>query len=152
MVADCIEGRGDKAYETISKILPDSTSNPCTHSGCEPYVVTNMYFGPDNPRRGETLFAWVTGTAGWMFRAITQYMAGFHPSYDSFTVNPCIPKEWKKVTLTRKFRGDIYKLVISNENGSQSGVKQLKVDGKTIDGNRIGVFADGKTHTLEITM
>lgn len=152
VVADCIEGRGNKAYETISKILPDSSTNPSTHSGCEPYVVTNMYFGPDNPRKGETLFAWVTGTAGWMFRAITQYMAGFHPSYDSFTINPCIPAEWKNVNLIRKFRGDTYKLEIHNPNGSQSGINELKVDGKVMDGNRVPLFADGKTHTIQITM
>ncbi len=152
VVADCIEGRGNKAYETITKILPDADSNPSSHSGCEPYVVTNMYFGPDNPRKGETLFAWVTGTAGWMFRAITQYMAGFHPGYNSFTVAPCIPTEWKGLTLSRRFMGDTYKLIIDNANGKECGVSEVKVDGKVIDGNKITAFGDGKTHTVEIKM
>ena len=152
VVADCLEGRGDAAYRTITKILPDSDTNPSDHSGCEPYVVTNMFFGPDNPRKGETLFAWVTGTAGWMFRAIVQYMAGFHPSYDSFTVSPCIPSQWKNVTLTRKFRNDTYKLTIKNENGAQSVVKSVIVDGNAIDGNTVALFGDGKTHTVEVIM
>ncbi|MBQ2676432.1 MAG: hypothetical protein IJF54_03395 [Clostridia bacterium] len=152
VVADCIEGLGDKAYETISKILPDGKTNPSTETGCEPYVVTNMYFGPDNPRKGETLFAWVTGTAGWMFRAITQYMLGFHPDYDSFTINPCIPAEWNNVTLSRKFRGDVYKLTISNPDGAQSGAKKIIVDGKEIEGNRIAIFGDAKEHTIEVIM
>lgn len=151
-VADCIEGRGDKAYETIVKILPNSATNPSEHSGCEPYVVTNMYFGPDNPRRGETLFAWVTGTAGWMFRAITQYMSGFHPSYDSFSVNPCLPADWKKVTMHRKYRGDIYELTIINENGNMSGVRSVTVDGTPADPANIPICGDGKTHTVEIVM
>lgn len=152
VVADCLEGRGNKAYETISKILPDADSNPSSHSGCEPYVVTNMYFGPDNPRKGETLFAWVTGTAGWMFRAIVQYMAGFHPSYDSFTLCPCIPAEWDGLTLKRKFRGDIYDITVKNPKGKQNGVTEIKVDGKVIEGNRVSAFLDGKTHAIEITM
>ena len=152
VVADCLEGRGDMAYRTITKILPDSDTNPSDHSGCEPYVVTNMFFGPDNPRKGETLFAWVTGTAGWMFRAIVQYMAGFHPSYNSFTVSPCIPSDWKNVTLKRKFRGDTYELTISNPNGAQSGVKKLIVDGVEQTENTVSLFGDGKTHTIEITM
>lgn len=151
-VADCISGRGNKAYETITKILPDSVTNPSTKSGCEPYVVTNMYFGPDNPRRGETLFAWVTGTAGWMFRAITQYMLGFHPSYNSFVLSPCVPSEWKTVTMHRKFRGDIYEITINNENGKESGVRKITVDGKEISGNRVDIFGDGKTHKIEIEM
>ena len=152
VVADCILGRGAKAYETISKILPDAPSNPSDKSGCEPYVVTNMYFGPDNPRKGETLFAWVTGTAGWMFRAITQYMLGFHPSYDSFTINPCVPKEWDKVTMTRVFKGDTYKITINNPNGAECGVKSLTVDGVAVDGNVIDLFGDGKEHEIIVEM
>ncbi|MEE1187092.1 MAG: hypothetical protein UHN02_06940 [Acutalibacteraceae bacterium] len=152
VVADCIMGEGNKAYETISKILPDSETNPSTHSGCEPYVVTNMYFGPDNPRKGETLFAWVTGTAGWMFRAITQYMLGFHPDYDSFTLNPCIPGKWEKVSMHRVFRGDNYDITVLNESGAQSEVKRITVDGEQIEGNRVKIFGDKKTHKIEIFM
>ena len=152
VVADCLEGRGDKAYETISKILPDSKTNPSAHSGCEPYVVTNMFFGPDNPRKGETLFAWVTGTAGWMFRAITQYIMGFNPSYDSFTLTPCIPHDWKKVTLDRKLRGDVYKITVNNESGKQSGTSSITVDGNNVDGNEIKIFGDGKVHEIVVNM
>ena len=152
VVADCIEGRGDKAYETITKILPDSATNPSEQSGCEPYVVTNMFFGPDNPRKGETLFAWVTGTAGWMFRAITQYMCGFHPSYSSFELKPCIPADWKKVTMHRKFRGDVYNITIINENGKESGVRSVTVDGKVNDGNVVKLFGDGKVHEITVEM
>lgn len=152
VVADCIEGRGDKAYETISKILPDSATNPSTHSGCEPYVVTNMYFGPDNPRKGETLFAWVTGTAGWMFRAITQYIAGFHPDYDGFTLNPCIPSSFKDIKLKRKFRGDVYNITIKNPDGHESGIAKLTVDGKVIDGSFVPAFFDSKEHDIIIEM
>lgn len=152
VVADCLLGRGDMAYKTITKILPDADSNPSDESGCEPYVVTNMYFGPDNPRKGETLFAWVTGTAGWMFRAITQYMLGFHPSYNSFTINPCVPSDWKEVTMTRVFRGDTYKITVKNENGAQIGVKKLTVDGNLVENTEVEIFGDGKTHEIIVEM
>ena len=149
VVADCLLGRGDKAYETILKIMPNSETNPSTHSGCEPYALTNMYFGPDNPRRGETLFAWVTGTAGWMFRAVVQYMLGFHPEYDGFTLAPCIPAEWGEVTLTRKFRGDTYKLTIKNPDGKQSGVSKVILDGVEVSGC-VKLVGDGKEHTITV--
>ena len=114
--------------------------------------VTNMFFGPDNPRKGETLFAWVTGTAGWMFRAIVQYILGFHPSYNSFTLNPCLPSDWDNVTMTRAFRGDTYKITIKNPNGKQSGVTKITVDGVEIDGNEVDLFGDGKTHEIIVEM
>ena len=151
IVADCLLGRGNKAYEDMMKILPDSVTNPTEHSGCEPYALTNMYFGPDNPRRGETLFAWVTGTAGWMFRSITQYMCGFHPSYDSFTLNPCIPADWKEISVRRKFRGDTYLITVKNPNGKQSGASSVTVDGQPSDA-KIKIFGDGKEHVIEVIM
>lgn len=151
VVADCLLGRGDKAYETILKILPDSETNPSTHSGCEPYALTNMYFGPDNPQKGKTLFAWVTGTAGWMFRAVVQYMLGFYPEYDGFTINPCIPSSWGEVTLTRKFRGDTYHITIKNEGKKQSGVAHVTLDGEMVD-KKVKLVGDGKNHTVVVTM
>lgn len=151
VVADCLLGRGDKAYETILKIMPDSETNPSTHSGCEPYALTNMYFGPDNPQKGKTLFAWVTGTAGWMFRAVVQYMLGFYPEYDGYTLNPCIPSSWGEVTLTRKFRGDIYHITIKNEGKKQSGASHVTLDGETVD-KKVKLVGDGKSHTVVVTM
>ena len=152
IVADCILGRGDSAVDELMKIMPDSDSNPSTHSGCEPYVFTNMYFGPENPRRGETAFAWVTGTAGWMFRVVTQYMLGFHPSYNGFYVNPCIPSDWSECTMVRKFRNDTYNITLLNPDKRQNGVTSISVDGEVIEGSYIKLKNDGKEHSVVITV
>lgn len=152
VVSDCILGRGNEAYETILKILPDSKQNPSECSGCEPYVVTNMYFGPDNPRKGETMFAWVTGTAGWMFRAITQYMCGFHPSYESFSLKPCLPDTWKEIKFSRKFRGDTYEVHITCENGNHAGEIKATRDGNVIDINHIRLCGDGGKHRIDVVI
>jgi cellobiose phosphorylase len=150
IVADCAIGRGNEAYDTLRKIMPDSESNPSDHSGCEPYVFTNMYFGPDNPRAGETAFAWVTGTAGWMFRSVIQYMLGFHPGYDSITIKPCIPEDWKECTMKRTFRGDIYIINIINENKTQSEIEKVVVDDIEIEGNSFKIFQDGREHSVKV--
>lgn len=152
IVADCCIGRGNEAFTTMMKIMPDSELNPSEHSGCEPYVFTNMYFGPDNPRAGETAFAWVTGTAGWMFRSVVQYMMGFHPGYDSITIKPCIPDGWEKCSMKRVFRGDTYFMEIINKNKAQSKVKKITVDGMEITGNEVKIFADGKNHYIIVEM
>ncbi|MCL2462222.1 MAG: hypothetical protein FWF44_06100 [Defluviitaleaceae bacterium] len=152
IVSDCFLGRGDDAYETMLKIMPDGPRNSSDASGCEPYVLTNMYFGPDNPRRGQTMFAWVTGSAGWMFRSITQYMLGFHPGYGSVTMNPCIPAAWAECGIKRVFRGDTYLITLKNPEHRQSGVKELIVDGKAVKGNTFEIFGDGKEHSVVVTM
>lgn len=152
IVADCHAGRGNSAYDTLVKIMPDSEGNPSEHSGCEPYVFTNMYFGPDNPRAGETAFAWVTGTAGWMFRAVTQYMLGFHPGYETISVQPCIPLHWEECSMKRTFRKDIYNIRIVNKNKGQFKIRHILVDGEKIQGSSFKIFNDGGQHEIYVEM
>lgn len=152
IVSDCCLGRGNEAYETMLKIMPDSPSNPSEHSGCEPYALTNMYFGPDNPRAGQTMFAWVTGTAGWIFRSATQYMLGFHPGYDSFTIQPVIPEDWKECRIQRSFRGDLYDVRILNPDGVQSGVVRIEMDGRPMSGTELPIAGDGGVHEIVVVM
>lgn len=152
IVSDCCLGRGNEAYKTMLKIMPDSGTNPSEHSGCEPYALTNMYFGPDNPRAGQTMFAWVTGTAGWIFRSATQYMLGFHPGYDSFSLHPVIPEEWKECRIRRNFRGDIYNVRVLNPDGVQSGVRSITMDGEPVEGTVLPVKGDGGVHEIVVVM
>ncbi len=152
VVADCIAGRGDIAYRTLLKILPDSEFNPSDHSGCEPYALTNMYLGPENPRAGETMFAWVTGTAGWIYRAITQYMMGFFPGYQTVTLDPCLPSEWKQCSYTRTYRNHVYHITVLNKSGKQKGITSCTVDRIPIAGNQIPIFTDDRAHYITIEL
>ncbi len=149
-VMECMDMRGDKAYETLLKILPDSKENPVEHSGAEPYALTNMYFGPQNPRAGQTQFSWVTGSAGWVYRAITQYMLGFHPEYDGIRLAPALPKAWHEVRLTRFYRGATYEIEISNQN--TGACPTVTVDGTQVSGNVIPVFQDGRIHSVKVSL
>jgi cellobiose phosphorylase len=78
-------------------------------------------------------------------------MLGFHPDYNGFVLNPCIPSSWGEVTLTRKFRGDTYEITIQNSDNKQSGVSRVTLDGKEV-GSKIALVGDGKTHRIVITM
>lgn len=150
-MADCCAGRAERAWESLQKIMPDSRWNPSAHSGCEPYVFTNMYFGPENPRAGETSFAWVTGTAGWMLRAVTQYMFGFHPAYNGFSIRPCVPAAWGDCELLRQFRGDTYVLHI-RRRGPNGRVARLFYDGAPVGADRLPLAGDGGEHRITVEL
>ncbi len=107
MVADCMLGRGDKAYETYRLIRYDNPKNP--DNGMEPYAWSNMYIGPDDPNlAGYAPMSWITGTAGWIYRALTQYLFGIRPTLEGLLVDPCLPSSWKEAEASREFRGTIY--------------------------------------------
>ena len=69
--------------------------------------------------------------------------------FHGLRIDPCIPKKWKKCSIRRPFRGDIYEIEILNPNGKEKGVKQMFVDGKEVRGNLITPFKDGKVHKVK---
>jgi cellobiose phosphorylase len=152
IIADCVGGRGNEAWKSYEKAMPDNPITPSTHSGCEPYAFTNQYLGPDNKRAGETQFAWMTGTAGWYFRAMSEYIIGVRGDFKGLKVDPCLPDFWESCSIERDFRGARYHVEIDNPNGIQKGKVELVVDGKLIEGNIVPFFTDGKAHEVKATI
>lgn len=144
IVADCLLGRGDNAYKTFKMISYDNPKNP--DNGVEPYAVSNMYVGPENPYfKGYAPMAWVTGTAGWLYRALTEYICGVRPVKDGLLVKPCFPSHWNEASVTRIFRGSRYeiKLVRATED-------KVVFDGEILQGNVLPIGVKGETHDVTV--
>lgn len=144
IVADCVLGRGDIAYQTWRKIAYDNPKNP--NNGMEPYVVSNMYIGPDNEYlAGFAPMSWVTGTAGWLYRCLSEHICGVRPVANGLLVQPCFPKEWTKVKASRIFRGAKFEIeyLASNEN-------KTILDGVTLDSAVIPTCESGTTHKVTV--
>jgi len=152
VVADTYLKRGNKAYESIMKILPDSDLNPSSHSGVPPYMVTNMYYGPEHPRKGEILYSWVTGTSDWLFKAMSSHIMGVRATYEGLVIDPCVPSDWKTFGLTRRFLNATYVVDFENPGNKESGVQSVMVDGKPIEGCLLPVFDDGQEHVVTVVM
>jgi len=150
--ADCAVGRPDKALETIKLILPGNPRNPAYPLHVEPYAITNMYLGPTHPRAGESIYSWATGSAGWLFRIIVERMLGVRADYDGLRISPCLPSEWKEVSLRRLFRGSVYRIGIRNPAGLAAGAVQIVLDGKPCEGNLVPAPAEPGTHRVDVTV
>ena len=119
----------------------------------EPYVYAEYLVGPENPYRyGEGQFTWITGASGWAFLAATEWMLGAGRDFAGLRIDPCIPCGWKKASISRSFRGDVYEIDIENPNGVEKGVRELYVDGRKLEGNLIVPFGDGKKHKVKVVM
>lgn len=152
IVAYCMVGRGNKVYESLSKIMPNKQKNYDLYKA-EPYVYAEYLVGPENPYRyGEGQFTWITGASGWAFMAATEWVLGARRDYEGLRIDPCIPSGWKKCSVRRPFRGDVYEIEIENPKGVEKGVRELYLDGKSVDGNLIKVVGDGKTHKVRAVM
>lgn len=143
MVADCLLGRGDNAYETLKLIAYDNPKN--ANSGVEPYAISNMYFGPYAfARKGYAPRSWITGSAGWLYRALTEFMLGVQADFDGLIINPVLPTSWKYAKIERTFRNVRYDIEI--HRGNKCG---LFVDGKAVEGNKVPILENGTTHKVE---
>lgn len=127
IVADCMLGRGNSAYRTLKTISCDNPKN--LNSGVEPYAVSNMYIGPENKSLcGYAPASWITGTAGWLYRGIAEYICGIRPVKDGIEVKPCFPAGWDGTTVVRTLRGNRYKITYK-----KSDKNRLLCDGKEVD-------------------
>ena len=144
MVADCIAGRADNAYETLKKISYDNPKN--SDNGAEPYAFSNMYIGPENEYlSGYAPMSWVTGTAGWLYRAITEYIFGVKAVKGGLEIKPCFPKLWNGAKVTRFFRGATYEIEL--KRGEEN---KVFVNGEPICGNVLPVAKCGEIYSVKV--
>lgn len=129
--ADCLLGRADKAFESLKMILPTNPKNK--NNGMEVFALANMYFGPEAAVRvGYSPSSWITGTAGWIYRIISEMMLGIKPDYDGLIIAPCLPDDIKHASVKRVFRNVEFDITLE-----RTGKYSLIVDGQKVDGKKV---------------
>jgi cellobiose phosphorylase len=152
MMAETVVGRGDRAFELYKKIAPAYLEDISEIHRMEPYVYAQMIAGKDAVRHGEAKNSWLTGTAAWNYIAITQSILGIQPDFDGLRINPCIPQSWDRLEITRVFRGDTYRIVITNPDHVSKGVARVSVNGQQLDNAVVPAFGDGREHLVEVVL
>ena len=111
IIAECMLSRGDRAYQYYTQLLPMLAQERAGEwrYKAEPYVYSSNIFGPESDKFGLANVSWLSGTAAWMYIAVTQFILGVRPTWDGLKVNPCLPESWKTASVTRCFRGKEYK-------------------------------------------
>ena len=142
IIAECLLGRGDRAYKYYHQLLPMIAQEKAGawRYKAEPYVYCSNLFGPESDKFGLANVSWLTGTAAWMYVAVTQFILGIKASWKGLTINPCIPSSWNGFKVTRTFRGCVYDIEVINDSKNSQGRKELWVDGKMIEGNVVPFY------------
>jgi cellobiose phosphorylase len=151
IAAETVMGHGGQAFEYYKKIAPAYTEEFSEIHKTEPYVYSQMIAGKDSARFGEAKNSWLTGTAAWNFFVISQWILGIKPDFDGLTIDPCIAPQMEGYSVSRLFRGAVYKISVKNPDNVCRGVSSITVDGKMIDGNILPVFGSGE-HIVEVVL
>jgi N,N'-diacetylchitobiose phosphorylase len=98
----------------------------------EPYSYCQFIMGRDHTAHGRARHPWLTGSAGWMYHAVTHWILGIRVGYQGLIVDPCIPAEWNGFEVTRQWRGATYQIEVRNPTGVQKGVRAIHLNGEPV--------------------
>lgn len=151
IIAECLLKRPDRAWKYYHQLIPHVAMQQAgieRYMG-EPYVYASNLFGPDSERFGLANVTWLTGTAAWMYLAVTEYILGIRPEWEGLRIEPCIPTDWAGFKATRLFRGCSYNVEV---HGGGATIKEMKVDGSNLDGTLIPHVDGRKACTVQVRM
>lgn len=154
IIAECMLGRGDNAWKYYNQLIPNNAikqAGPWRYKA-EPYVYVSNLFGPDSDKFGLANVSWLTGTASWMYVAVTQHILGIRPCWQGIVIDPCLPSHWEKLNINRVFRGIKYNIQINKDKGINKGKTTLLVDGIKQKGNLVPFSESKKEVFVELTI
>jgi len=137
-------GRAWELLRIISPIHHTSTPAAIQTYKVEPYVVpADVYSNPQHLGRGG--WTWYTGSAGWMYRLLTESLLGLRLEVDRLRLEPVLPDSWKSFKIHYRYRETVHHITIRN-----NGAKTVPLDTPPSirDANR---FADGGRAALRVT-
>lgn len=152
ILAECMLGNGDRAYEWYRKCLPMVQSADPDIYKMEPYVYSEYVTSPDHPTFGQASHSWLTGSGVWMTRDGIDWILGVRPTYDGLLIDPCIPSAWDGYKITRRFRGATYEIEVQNPHHVRHGVASIEIDGQMNKGNVLPILPAGATAHVMVCM
>ena len=148
--AEAILGRGSRAMKFYNALCPALQNNKIEIRQAEPYSYCQFIAGRDHTAFGRANHPFMTGSSGWAYYAATQYLLGVRPDYDRLIVDPCIPADWKEFSVQRKWRGAVYHIHVTNPQGVEKGVKELRLNGEPV--SEIPVQSPGTSVQIQVIM
>jgi cyclic beta-1,2-glucan synthetase len=143
-------GDSQRAWELFSMINPinhTASAEDLSVYKVEPYVVAADVYGVA-PHTGRGGWTWYTGSAGWMYRLITESLLGLHLEVDKLRITPLIPKDWPSFKIHYRYRETFYHITLNKVPDKHAA--GIVVDGNEQTDNVILLVDDRQEHTIEI--
>lgn len=134
VIAECKLGRGERAMKFYDSLLPYNQNDKIEVREAEPYSYCQFVMGKDHTAFGRARHPWLTGSGGWNYTAATRWILGIRLDFDGMIIDPCIPADWKEFEIKRQWRGATFHIKVANPNSVEKGVKEIRLNGKPVQG------------------
>jgi cellobiose phosphorylase len=151
-MAFALMGESERAWELFTLL------NPIQHGGTaeqiatykvEPYVIAADVYAVA-PHIGRGGWTWYTGSAGWMYRFLTETLLGVHLEGNRLRVIPRFPPGWTNYKIHYRHRQTLYHITISRLAPDRTGANELSLDGQTLTEETIPLTDDHLEHFVEL--
>lgn len=140
-----------KMWELLQMINPihhGSSQESISVYKVEPYVVAaDVYAVSQHSGRGG--WTWYTGSAGWMYQLIIEYVLGLRRKGTHLTFEPCLPEEWEIVSIRYRYLTSIYNIRMIQHNPASQNLSVI-LDHEERGENSIALVDDGLEHQVEV--
>ncbi len=153
IIAEAVLGRGDEAVAFYDSILPYHQNDNIDVRGAEPYAYVQFLYGRDHEWFGRAQNPWLTGTAGWMYTAVTKWILGVRLDPRRARGRSVHPEGLGRLRGAAQWRGAAYLIEVRNPGHVSRGVAALRVDGRPVaPGTPIPSAPRGSVVRVEVTL
>jgi cyclic beta-1,2-glucan synthetase len=140
----------ERVWELLQMINPvnhGDTAEKIANYKVEPYVLAADVYSRE-PHAGRGGWTWYTGSAGWLYRLITEFFLGFHQEGDKLKIIPCVPKEWESFKVNYRYKNTMYNIQVVQSGNSEEMI--VTVDGIIMEDKIISLKDDGAEHAAVV--
>jgi len=146
-------GDNQRAWELWSLVNPvnhGKTEQDIATYKVEPYVAAADVYAV-SPHIGYGGWTWYTGSAGWMYRLITESLLGLKLDVDKLSFSPCLPADWQNFKIHYHYRESVYHITVLLKT-KETGKSSVIVDGAEQPDMIIQLTNDRQDHNVEVTI
>ncbi|MDE6501694.1 MAG: N,N'-diacetylchitobiose phosphorylase [Ruminococcus sp.] len=137
ILAESLLGHGNRAFKYFMESSPASMNDKAEIRVMEPYVHGQFTESKASSYEGRSHVHWLTGTASTVMVGCVEGICGMRPDMKGLEISPSIPSEWDGFKIEKNFRNKKLNITIDNSAHVESGVKEIVLNGKKLDGNYI---------------
>jgi cellobiose phosphorylase len=142
----------ERAWELFALLNPmqhGATAEQIATYKVEPYVMAADVYAVA-PHIGRGGWTWYTGSAGWMYRLLTETLLGVHLEGNRLRITPRFPAGWTSYKIHYRHRQTVYHITIKRLSVDGTGANELSLDGKTLVEETIPLTDDYIEHFVEL--
>jgi cyclic beta-1,2-glucan synthetase len=154
VMARALLGDYDRAWELFALLNPINHGSTPVQIGTykvEPYVVAADVYAVA-PHTGRGGWTWYTGSAGWMYRLLSETLFGLNLEGNCLRLTPRLPNHWATCKIHYRYRQTPYHITISRLSEASPGSGQIFLDGKQLGDGIIPLVDDHRDHNVEMRL